>query len=123
MGSDDIKLEEKINLLADLDGIKCELDHSGDPEGSRPAVNYLMLELVSGEKVALPICEYCDHELQKGSNKEPFEWYLLICQGCQRTKWLYKDSCKNDYPEQIHFVKTCPECDFAYQTVISDTIQ
>jgi hypothetical protein len=118
-----IKLEEKIVLLAELDGIKCELDHSGDPKGQRQAVNYLMLELKSGETIALPICGYCDYELQKGYKNEPFEWYLLICQNCQSTKWLYKDNCKNDYPEQIHFVHTCPDCDFMYQNISSDIIQ
>ena len=115
-----IKPEEKFNLLADLDGIKCELDHSGDPEGSRPAVNYMMLQLASGETVALPICKYCEYELSRG---EDFEWYLLICTKCSTTKWLYKANCKNDYPEQVHFIKSCPECDFRYMHLETDKIQ
>ena len=117
----DVKLEEKIALLADLDGTFCELDHSGDPEGKRKAVNYMMLKLVSGETVALPICEYCNYELEKG-NQGDFEWYLLVCTQCQSTKWLYKKNCINNYKEQVHFIESCPECNFMYQNVLTDSV-
>jgi len=117
----DVALEEKMALLADLDGTMCELDHSGDPQKGRKAVNYMMLKLVSGEIVALPVCEFCNDELEKGQTGD-FEWYLLICTQCQSTKWLYKENCLNDYPKQVHFIKSCPECDFMYQNVITDTI-
>ena len=118
-----IKPEEKMNLLADLDGINCELDHSGDPDAPRKAVNYMMLQCVSGATIALPICEYCQEELIKGQLGDGFQWYLLVCTKCSATKWLYKDSCKNDYPEQVHFIKSCPECDLMFSDVITSNIQ
>lgn len=118
-----VKIEEKINLLADLDGTLCELDHSGDPNGQRQAINYMMLKTVSGEMIALPICEYCEYELNKGVNGEDFEWYLLVCIKCGATKWLYKDNCINKYDEQVHFIKSCPNCDFKYSNLETDKIQ
>ena len=121
--NDKVKPEEKLNLLADLDGINCELDHSGDPEGTRPAVNYMMLQCVSGAMIALPICKYCQHELAKGQESEDFDWYLLVCTKCNTTKWLYKSSCKHAYPEQVHFIRSCPECDMMFSDVATETIQ
>jgi hypothetical protein len=70
---DAIQLEEKIALSADLENTYCELDHSGDFQGNRKAVNYMMLDLVHGEKITIPICEYCLHKLVRGQEKQKFE--------------------------------------------------
>jgi len=119
----EVKVEEKIALIADLEGAYCELDHSGDPEGRRRAVNYFMLKKLDGTMDAIPICEYCMEELMKTENGQDFEWYLLVCTQCGATKWLYKANCKNDYPEQVHFIRSCPNCDFRYMDVASDKTQ
>ena len=97
----------KLSLLAELDGLQCELDHSGDPEGKRRAVNYFMLQLLDGTLLSIPVCEYCAFELNRESD---FEQYLLYCLKCGETKQLYKNNCKNKEYDQVNFIKSCPKC-------------
>lgn len=98
----------KVTLLAGMEGLICELDHSGDPEKERPAVNYFMLQLRTGTLLSIPICEYCAYELSRSA--DDFEWYLVYCENCGESKWLYKDNCKNKTYDQVNFVKSCPSC-------------
>jgi len=98
----------KLNLLANLDGLVCELDHSGDLKTERKAVNYLMLQVRSGTLLSIPICKYCAYELSRAH--DDFEWYLVYCEKCGSSKWLYKDNCKNKTYDQINFIKNCPDC-------------
>ena len=98
---------KKMALLADLEGVRCSLNHGPGiepPEAVNYIIQYLGEENACKSEVALSICKECCDALQGD------EWTLLFCLECSESQWVCRELARKHYRHHIIWSKGCPKC-------------
>lgn len=98
-----------VELRKEQDTVYCMLDHSGDPRGTGPYEACATMILQKDERQAVPIhvCDVCAVSLLDVKS----DWYIFICFGCLRTKWLHENDLKQSCDKQIQVTNKCFDCE------------
>lgn len=105
---------DRIQLLADLAGEHCELNHG--PNTNRAdyvATDYIVLpfgykenqvKTTTARELVIPVCYECAQALLQN------EWTLLYCFECTHSRWVCRQLAKNSYRHHILWLRGCPDC-------------
>jgi len=109
---------ERLQLLAELDGEHCELNHGPDTRGEDfPAVDYIVIPFgykideaqeVAAREMVIPVCAECAEALTGE------EWTLLYCFECNSSQWVSRKLAKNRYRHHILWLRGCPDCSYEF---------
>ncbi len=104
---------DTVQLLADLDGEHCGLNHGPKTRPADfPASDYIVIpfgdtkqkEQTVARDLVVPVCLECAQALIGE------EWTLLYCFECNASHWVYRPLAKNAYRHHVLWLRGCPEC-------------